>query len=56
MLSLIKKIFSKNEKSLEHQMVQDNLVRFSNCLSGKHMNPQFAGNRMFVKSHTVTGR
>lgn len=56
MLSLIKKIFSRNKKGLEHQMVQDNLVRFSNCLSGKHLNPQFAGNRVFVKDHTVTGR
>lgn len=56
MINLIKKIFKHNKKSLEHQRVQDNLIRFSNCMSDRHMNPHFAGNRMFVKSHVITGR
>lgn len=46
----------KKQKEVEHEAVRRNLVRFSNCLSGRRLSPQFAGSRNFTRNHVITGR
>ena len=44
------------QKEIERKNVQRNLIRFSNCISDRHYDPDFAGARDFAANHVVTGR
>ena len=46
----------EKQKKIEHEQVKRNLVIASGCLSSRHYNPHFAGNRVFTQHHLVTGR
>lgn len=46
----------EDKKEIEHKNNILNLLKSTNAISDSGYNPNFAGNRSFIKDHIVTGR